>query len=88
MPGPPEDFDPEDSPVSTPWMRRRVGKTLGQDTAVAEYLRVLPRSHRIDEGEDHESLGTDVEVSREVPEQAAEFTDAVPVVDRRRNLSR
>jgi hypothetical protein len=55
---------------------------------VAEYLRVLPRSHRIDESEDHESLGTDVEVSREVPEQAAEFTDAVPVVDRRRNLSR
>ena len=79
-----EDFDPEGSPdiddvdVGAP----------DQDTAMAEYLTDFPENHRIDEIEDHESLGIDVEDHQEVPEQTPEPTDAVPPIDQRQELSR
>ncbi len=41
-----------------------------QDTAVAEYLEEHPDDYRIQEIEDHEVLGIDAELRKEVPDQS------------------
>ena len=59
-----------------------------QDTAVAEYLEEHPEDYRIEEIEDHEALGIDAELRKEVPEQAPPPAEERPPVPGREELSR
>ncbi|MBR8742993.1 hypothetical protein [Nocardiopsis sp. MG754419] len=60
----------------------------GQDTAVAEYLEEHPDDYQIEEIEDHEVLGIDAEVGREVPEPGPEPEESPPPVPGREAMSR
>ncbi|CAL9603788.1 hypothetical protein SUDANB121_05506 [Nocardiopsis dassonvillei] len=59
-----------------------------QDTAVAEYLLDHPHGLRIEEIEDHGSLGIRDELRREVPEQADEPWQEGAPAPRREELAR
>ncbi len=59
-----------------------------QDSAVAEYLEDHPEDYRIEEIEDHEALGIDAEVGREVPDGESEPEGYPPPAPGRESLSR
>lgn len=58
-----------------------------QDTAVAGYLEEHPQDYRIEEIEDHEVLGIDAEVRREVPEEEPQTEQERPPVPGREELA-
>ncbi|MFD3688402.1 hypothetical protein ACFWTE_26680 [Nocardiopsis sp. NPDC058631] len=59
-----------------------------QDTAVAGFLEDHPYGHRIEEIEDHDTLGIGAELGREVPEQAPDPEEERSAAPDREDLTR
>ena len=81
------DFDKDAADIDDVNAEMDVGAP-DQDTAVADYLEEHPDDYRIDEIDDHEVLGIDAELRKEVPEQAPEPDEERAPVPGREELAR
>ncbi|WP_017590055.1 hypothetical protein [Nocardiopsis ganjiahuensis] len=81
------DFDKDAADIDDVYAEMDVGAP-DQDTAVADYLEEHPDDYRIEEIEDHEVLGIDAELRKEVPEQAPDSEEESAPVPGREELAR